>query len=106
MIHRVDDNHVFIACINLDGPQGPLQLDARPSDAIALAVIAGCPVLMNPSVLETTGYLPDDKVRDKKGSYDEYTLAELDDLLTKIIRKEDYESAARVRDAIDRRRRA
>lgn len=104
VIHRVDADHVFFAYICLDSPQGPFQLDARPSDAIALAVRAGCPVLVGAAVLETTGYLPDDKVRDKKGSYAEYTLAELEELLSKIIRKEDYESAARVRDAIDRRR--
>ena len=105
VIHRVDEDNVFFASMYLDSPQGAFQLDARPSDAIALAVRAGCPVLVTPALLETTGYLPDDKVREKKGSYAEYTLAELQDLLEKIIRKEDYESAARVRDAIDRRQR-
>ncbi len=103
LIDRVDHNNVFFARLNLDGPTGSLLLDARPSDAIALAVRAGCPVLVTSAVLEKTGYYPDDKVRDKKGSYAEFTLAELEDLLANIIKKEDYESAARVRDAIERR---
>ena len=104
LIDRIDDN-VFFARITLSGLLGEQHLDARPSDAIALAVRAGCPVRVTSAVLETAGYLPDDKVRDKKGSYAEYTLAELDELLAKIIKKEDYESAARVRDAIERRNR-
>jgi uncharacterized protein len=39
-----------------------------------------------------------------RGFYAEYTLEELEELLAKIIKKEDYESAARVRDAIERRK--
>ena len=104
LIDRLDDS-VFFASITLNGPLGEQHLDARPSDAIALAVRSGCLVRVTSAVLEMAGYLPDDKVRDKKGSYAEYTLAELDELLAKIIKKEDYESAARVRDAIDRRQR-
>ena len=105
LIDRIDDDAIFFARITLSGPLGEQQLDARPSDAIALAVRAGCPVRVTPAVLEAAGYLPDDKVRDKKGSYAEYTLEELEELLARIIKKEDYESAARVRDAIDRRQR-
>ena len=58
------------------------------------------------TVLKTAGYQPDDKVGDRKGAYAEHTLAELEDLLANIIKEEDYESAARVRDAIERRGKA
>jgi uncharacterized protein len=103
LIDRVDNGGVFFARLHLLSPEGPVWFDARPSDAIAMAVRAGCPVRVAHAVLETTGYLTDEKVRDKKGSYAEYTLAELQELLESIIKKEDYESAARVRDAIQRR---
>lgn len=103
-IDRLDGNYMFSAHLYLSGPSGPFWMDARPSDAIALAVRASCPVLVTQLILDATGYYPDDKVRDKKGSYAEYTLDELEELLAKIIKKEDYESAARVRDAIERRR--
>ena len=73
---------------------------------IALAVRAGYSVFMVRTVLETTGYQPDDKVGDKTGAYAEHTLVELEDLLVNIIKKEDYESAARVRDASKRRGKA
>jgi len=100
------ENEVFYASLILTTPTGEtLTLDARPSDAIALAVRFDCPLRATVTVVEASGYYVDEKTRDKKGSYAEYTMAELEDLLSKIIRKEDYESAARVRDAIDRRNR-
>ncbi|GAB4046055.1 bifunctional nuclease family protein [Spirosoma litoris] len=105
VITRVQDE-IFYAIIVVLKPDGEtLKLDARPSDAIALAVRFDCPLRASEEVVNTSGYFVDDKTRDKKGSYAEYTLAELEELLAKIIKKEDYESAARVRDAIDRRKR-
>jgi bifunctional DNase/RNase len=38
----------------LDGPQGTTELDARPSDALALALVIGAPVRVDRAVLETT----------------------------------------------------
>ncbi|MFD2935146.1 bifunctional nuclease family protein [Spirosoma flavum] len=104
VITRVQDE-IFYAHIVLLTPVGAtLVMDARPSDAIALAVRFDCPLRATLDVVETSGYFIDDKVRDKKGSYAEYTMAELEELLARIIKKEDYESAARVRDAIDKRK--
>jgi uncharacterized protein len=98
------ENDIFYADILLLNAAGDLlRLDARPSDAIALAVRFDCPLRATTEVIEASGYFVDEKARDKKGSYAEYTLAELEELLAKIIKKEDYESAARIRDAIDRR---
>ncbi len=105
LITHIEDE-VFYASLILTTPTGELlTLDARPSDAISLSVRFDCPLRATVAVVEASGYLVDEKTRDKKGSYAEYTMAELEDLLSKIIRKEDYESAARVRDAIDRRNR-
>ena len=73
----------------------------------ALAVRFGCPifsfdfVINEASVIEDTG-----KLVLKKGSFAEYTLQELEELLESILAKEDYESAARVRDVIERRKTA
>ncbi|ADB39863.1 bifunctional nuclease family protein [Spirosoma linguale] len=104
IITHVKDE-IFYATISLLTTSGErLALDARPSDAIALAVRFNCPLRATTDVIDMSGYFVDDKTRDKKGSYAEYTLAELEELLAKIIKKEDYESAARVRDAIDRRK--
>lgn len=103
-IHRVGENSVFFAYLHLDTPSGPISIDARPSDAIALAVRAGCSIFMNRTVLEASGYSSDNTARALEGFYAAYTLTELEDLLDNTLKKEDYESAARVRDAIERRK--
>jgi uncharacterized protein len=103
VINRLE-KEIFYANIILKSPIETFEIDARPSDAIALAVRFGCPIYATSEVIENSAYDFDEKTRDKRGSYAEYTLEELDELLAKIIKKEDYESAARVRDAIERRK--
>lgn len=104
LIYRFESD-VFYAKLVLKDPQNQiLEIEARPSDAIALAVRLGCTVFAEPNVIEQSAYFFDEKTRDKKGSYAEYTLDELEELLKKIIAKEDYESAVRVREAIARRK--
>ncbi|MCU0469155.1 MAG: bifunctional nuclease family protein [Arcicella sp.] len=103
LIYRLEQE-VFYAYIILRTEQETIEIDARPSDAIALAVRFDCPIFATSEVIENSAYDFDEKTRDKRGSYAEYTLEELEELLQKILKKEDYESAARVRDAIDRRK--
>jgi hypothetical protein len=38
---------VFYACVVVQGPGGPREVDARPSDAVNLAVASGAPILLN-----------------------------------------------------------
>lgn len=46
-------NNTFYARILIQDPSGELQrIDARPSDAVALAMRAGCPIRVSESVLE------------------------------------------------------
>jgi hypothetical protein len=42
----------FLATVALDGPQGPAEVDARPSDALNLALAVGVPVRVDRDVLE------------------------------------------------------
>lgn len=52
LIHSLDDA-VFLASIHLSDGQGEhREVDARPSDAIAIALRSGADVLVSPSVLE------------------------------------------------------
>lgn len=52
LIHSLDEA-VFMASVHLSNPDGDRrQVDARPSDAIAIALRAGADVLVDPSVLE------------------------------------------------------
>ena len=94
-------------------------VDARPSDAIALAVRVGCDIYAYETVMQEASIImedieqesPDDtdseniinKVQGET-DYDLLTLHELDDLLQEAIDDEDYIKAARIRDEINGRK--
>jgi uncharacterized protein len=50
-IDRLDEG-TFYATVALEGPQGPAEVDARPSDALNLALVAGAPVRVDRGVLD------------------------------------------------------
>ena len=52
-VTRLDDG-TFYAVAVVDGPGGTREVDARPSDALNLALITGAPILVDPAVLEAT----------------------------------------------------
>ena len=94
------------------------QLDARPSDAVALAVRADAPIFVASAVLDEAGIPADDDDADETPDDDDEptvprsskpettgskTVSALDRLtgqLEKAIADEDYEAAARLRDEI------
>jgi uncharacterized protein len=51
---RIDrlDQQTFYATVVVDGPQGPAEVDARPSDALNLALVVGVPVRVDGGVLD------------------------------------------------------
>jgi RNA polymerase sigma factor (sigma-70 family) len=52
---------IFYACVVVQGPGGPREVDARPSDAVNLAVVSGAPIRLNAelfSVRPPTGCSP------------------------------------------------
>jgi uncharacterized protein len=92
-----------------DGEEG--QLDARPSDAIALAVRADAPVYVSPSVLEEAGIPTEEEgitataqpepVREEPAA-PLSRMEKMEQQLAKAIQDEDYERAAQLRDEIAR----
>ena len=94
-------------------------VDARPSDAIAIAVRCGCGICAYESVMEEASIIMDDmeepstnqnatddninKVEENE-SLDMLTLHELEDLLQEAIDNEDYAKAAQIRDEINGRK--
>jgi uncharacterized protein len=87
------------------------QLDARPSDAVALAVRADAPIYVIAAVLEEAGIPAEDEEmpsmakattepEEERGPRSR--LDRMEDQLQKAIDSEDYERAAQLRDEIDR----
>lgn len=60
----VNDLHddTFYARIIMDRDGNPVELDSRPSDAIALAVRANVPIFVSESVMERAGVTPDEEI--------------------------------------------
>jgi hypothetical protein len=52
-------DETFHAVLVLDAADGPHEVDARPSDAVALAVREECPIFTSQSVLDRAAALPD-----------------------------------------------
>jgi len=90
------------------------QIDARTSDAVAIALRFQCPIYTYEKILSTAGIIVDDQKdpeeKEKPGSkkaksslYEQYSLEELKDLLQKSVANEEYEKASKIRDEIKRR---
>lgn len=87
------------------------EIDSRPSDAIALAVRAGVPIFVAEKVMQDAAFYPDQETVDQDTSSSPpvtpkdpkaATLQRLQAQLKEAIQKEDYESAAKLRDEIRR----
>ncbi len=99
------------------------EIDARTSDAMALAVRFNCPVNTFEHIMETAGITLDDdheneparpastpqdepilKRAPKQNDLSQYNLAELETMLDEAEQVEDYEKAAYIRDEIRKRK--
>jgi uncharacterized protein len=104
LIHDIVDGLFLAWMILKDSVGNELKIDARPSDAIAMAIRNDCPIYVYDFVLDEAGIAESErKLNLIKGSLAAYSITELEELLVDILAKEDYESAARIRDMIERR---
>lgn len=107
----------FYASLVLQGTDN--EVDARPSDAIALAIRCGAPIYVAESVIAEAGVVPneeeeEEEIEDEEESeFEEATTTPeperpkslremLQAKLDEAVRQEDYERAAQIRDEIDR----
>ena len=80
------DNEVFFARLFLQQDGREIDIDARPSDAIALAVRLECPIFVATEVLDRAGVIPE-KEEDEQaggGAIDEDRLAVFRDLVNSL----------------------
>lgn len=124
IIHKLVDG-VFYSSIICERDKIEEIIDARTSDAIALALRFHAPIFTYKNILDKAGiYLNsnpleegtenDDILSDldefeqenevpKGESYGHYTIKELHDKLEEAVQNEDYEKAARIRDEISKK---
>ncbi len=97
----------FISVIVIkDSNQKLIEIDSRTSDAIALAIRQKCSIFISEKLLAelAVGEPEEGKIfSDKRGQLEQYSLEELYNILSKLLEKEDYESASTVRDIISKK---
>jgi bifunctional DNase/RNase len=112
---------VFFAKIVCSGEYGQIEIDARPSDAIAISLRFNAEIFTYEKILAEAGIVLSDEEeidditssevkevkpnpkKSQKGSLKDQPLDKLNKMLNKAIEDEDYERAASIRDEIGRR---
>jgi len=99
-----------LVCISEDRK---IEIDARPSDAIAIALRFNAPVYTYENVLQDAGAVSLDEEEDepfeevrkptRSESLKDYSTDELQGLLNQALENEDYEKAAKIRDELSKR---
>jgi bifunctional DNase/RNase len=113
---------VFFAKIICQNGENKVEIDARPSDAIAIGLRFDAPIYTFESILAEAGIVLTDEGEDdiaeikseikstrksaKEPTSDDlknFTMDKLNEMLNEAIEKEDYERAAKIRDELSRR---
>lgn len=118
-IHKLEEG-IFYAELSCQQDNHRIKIDSRTSDAIALALRFECPIYTTDEIIEKAGIIlefdeseSDKNEPEKEGKvegsstnphYDDFSLEELNELLTAAISDEDYEKASEIRDEINRRK--
>jgi len=109
-------NDVFYSELYIKKDDNVLIIDARTSDAVALAVRSDCPIYIKPEILNIVGTevepqveeevkkvnLPENNENLTDEDLDLLPLTALEEMLEMAINKEKYELAVTIRDAIKR----
>jgi hypothetical protein len=117
VINRFRDG-VYYAMLVCKQGDDLTMVDARPSDAIAIAVRAGCEIYAYESVMDEAGIImedmekqdPEEHVEEPinkgkaKTNLDLLDMDTLEELLQEAIDNEDYQKAAQIRDEINGRK--
>ncbi|HSH51400.1 MAG TPA: bifunctional nuclease family protein [Bacteroidales bacterium] len=125
-IYRLEEG-VFYAQLICNNGENNISIDARTSDAIALALRFKCPIYTTEEILQKSGIVidieSDEKIQPHKPSadessdktdsdlssmssyeYEDLDIEALEVLLNEAIKKEDYERASIIRDEINKRK--
>jgi hypothetical protein len=111
---------IFYAKLICTTEDKTVEIDARTSDAIAIAVRFQCPINTYEFILAQAGILLDDEtltpakesakpkeaVEVDENDFEKKSTEELKQLLDKALNNEDYERASRIRDEINKRKKS
>lgn len=111
-IYRFEDG-IFSSELTFADDARTITLDARTSDAIALAIRTHAPIFTTPEIIEETGFIIDDIDDDRADDTASHasqepphqrTIDEMERDLQRLIDNEEYEEAARLSKLIQQRK--
>lgn len=115
LIYNMVEGIFYAKLVCTDGSR-EAEIDARPSDAVALAYRFNCPIFVYDEVLESAGIKPDEMEEESEAldfepdhevpdvpQESQMSLAELQRELAQAIDREEYERAARLRNELQKR---
>ena len=116
---------IFYAKLICSRDNNEVEIDARTSDAIALAVRFNCPIYTYEFILNSAGIIMEEEAAKEGGAgvpaeakkevkagpkeeedIKKKTVEELKELLQKVLDREDYERASKIRDELNRRKKS
>lgn len=116
IIYNFVDGVFYGKIVCSDGKE-ELDIDCRPSDAIALAVRFKCPIYTHEFILNAAAFEKDDSGNgikpifarneesvDSSSSFSQLTIEELEESLNEALENEDYEQATLIRDELNKRK--
>lgn len=123
-IYKFEDG-IFYSELTFSDGERTVQIDARTSDAIAIAMRTHTPIFTTKAVVDETGFIideadhdsadasghPSDDENDVRGAdyfaepkLENYAIEELERTLQQLIEDENYEEAARVNEILNRKK--
>ena len=92
---------IFYATLHTTDGFNDKQFDSRTSDAITLALLCNCPILVADEVLEETGVKMEESSFQSSSANPEAEIARLEEELLSCEEREDYEHAAEIQKKIE-----
>ncbi len=114
-IYKFEDGVFHSEMIFEDGDR-QVTLDARTSDAIAIAMRTHAPIYTTKAIMDETGFVMEtqadpttddpspESLGSSQGKLENYTIEELERTLARMIDNEEYEQAAKVKAILDHKR--
>ncbi len=115
VINKLEDG-VFFSKLVCNNGEKEYSIDSRTSDAVAIALRFGCPIYINeeilekaqltnaPSDTELSNSRENDNIQESSPKYATYSDEELYKMIDEVVKTEDYERAAAIRDEIEKRK--
>lgn len=119
-IYKFEDS-IFSCELTFDDGERIVVLDSRTSDAIAIAMRTGAPIYTTREIIDETGFIlevqnadgsevdtsaddDEEPVTNTEPKLENYAIEELERTLERLIEREEYEEAAKVKEILARKR--